>query len=168
MNHLVYSKKLQVFLSLFFIVCGIYIVHFLWKIPQYDTEQSITFLQQQKNIAKKDFYHILEIMIPQHNTIPINLPTKKGEEISQKDSQEPQESEPQKPLIVYAILDDKVLLNEKWYHIGDTLYHNDTTLRIAKISTHTLTLIDSKNPKNSVIIDIVPKDDKLLLEMIDK
>lgn len=130
----------------------------------YNLDEKIQFLQMSKGIETKDFTLILEDI--QRAMTMQDMPTTPTESL-QSNTELKDKAVSNQPLQLQAILNKNAYINNTWYHLGDTLYHDSKALKIQKILQNKVILIDLHN-SNIIELEIFPKPNNLLFEIIDE
>ncbi|RDU65700.1 hypothetical protein CQA53_05935 [Helicobacter didelphidarum] len=145
-----------------FILIGFFFMSF-FKIPLYNTEEKLLILSEPKHIVSKDFYILLESLLPksEENDENISITSKQlpTAAINKKEKDQPQEI-----LTLLAILNQSVLINEKWYNLSDTIYYNNQQFIIKKILKNEIILQNKNNSLYTIVLEIFPQEQDLILE----
>lgn len=120
-------------------------------------EKNIAFLQENKHIEKKDFISLLESFIPKLPQPQPQTPPQitESSKTDSKDSNKKLENlESNGELKLLAIINNEAFINNKWYKTNEKLTHNDKQYTIKKIKDYEVTLIESKNTSNIVLLQM--------------
>ncbi|MWV63153.1 hypothetical protein DCO58_00370 [Helicobacter saguini] len=132
-----------------------------------DDKNDLAFLKESKNIEQKDFVALLESIMPKREhkieSVSKNIESKTSN--SKKNIQEDIKQE-EKPLKLLAILNNSAYITNGWYEVNDTILHNNTKYKVAKIEGFETVLIDSKNPRNRIVLEMFVLSDDIFFKKI--
>ncbi len=118
-----------------------------------DIESKLYFIQQQKDIPHKDFSFIIDFLIPKEDKA---LPS---EPLSQE------HKEPQTPLKLHAIINNKALINGEWISLYNTIEYNDRIYTLEKITTHGISLYNKDDREDILHLEIFTTPKELFLHI---
>lgn len=147
-----FSKR---FIAIFVCIAFLFIVFKdrFFITPTDDIESKLYFIQQQKDIPHKDFSFIIDFLRPkEYKTLPI-------EPLSQE------HKEPQAPLKLHAILNNKALINEEWISLYSTIDYNDKIYILEKITKHGIFLYNKDDSNDRLYLEIFTTPKELFLDI---
>ena len=126
-------------------------------------QEKLAFLQQNKNIAEKDFTTILESIMPKKE-IPetkenLAQTQPKKEDTSQK------EEHPKDELTLYAIIDNHARINAKWHKVGDVITDGKDTYTLKSVGKFKITLINTAT-KEPLTLEMFAQSPDLIIEEV--
>lgn len=159
-------NRYNIFLfSIIFVVAIVFYYLFYYEKPDDidETESRLKFLQESKNIEKKDFVFILESLLPKKEDTKeiIQSPPPVEQNTNIESIEEPQD-EP--PLKLLAILNDEAYISNKWYKINDTLMYKNHKYAIKRINGYKVFLVGVTNTKDNITLEMFPNNDGLYFE----
>ena len=147
-----FSKR---FIAIFVCIAFLFIVFKdrFFITPTDDIESKLYFIQQQKDIPHKDFSFIIDFLRPKEDkALPI-------EPLSQE------YKEPQAPLKLHAILNNKALINEEWISLYSTINYNDKIYILEKITKHGIFLYNKDDSNDRFYLEIFTTPKELFLDI---
>lgn len=143
-----YHKWLA-FTCLITIVCLILTFRDLQPAPN-NTESMLNFISQPKDIQAKDFYDVVEQILPK--------PT-------QNQNQTQTKEQPKTPLKLHAIVNQNALINETWIRPNEIFIHDNEEYILTKIARHGVYLKHKDNPSDIIYLEVFTIPQELLLQI---
>lgn len=151
------------FILLFICTALVYIMFIIgnrfFTPPMHNIETKLLFIQQQKDIAQKDFSFLTNLLKPQAKNQVLD-----NETLLQ--SQKEQDISPQIPLRLHAIINNKALINEKWVNLYDEIEYNYRIYIVEKITQNRVVLRNKADKKDMLYLEIFTTPQELFLHIM--